>query len=233
MEENKPKRPRRTRAEIEAKVFDAIRQLADTKGLSNINFADICQYADVQPIVLNRNYETMEKLLDKYAYTCDYWLHDLFNSQHPTDQAGKDILKNTLQALAGHLYDNPDMQRLLTWELSADNEITRRMARSREMYYKAAIEEYNRMFANTDIPIDTIAGLLVAGTYCLILRRKRSTFVGVDYQKKESRERLYKALDYLSHDRTIEIARKLKQKGIDTAVIAECTDLPATIIEQL
>ncbi len=156
MEENKPKRPRRTRAEIEAKVFDAIRQLADTKGLSNINFADICQYADVQPIVLNRNYETMEKLLDKYAYTCDYWLHDLFNSQHPTDQAGKDILKNTLQALAGHLYDNPDMQRLLTWELSADNEITRRMARSREMYYKAAIEEYNRMFANTDIPIDTI-----------------------------------------------------------------------------
>lgn len=85
------------------------------KGLSNINFADICQYADVQPIVLNRNYETMEKLLDKYAYTCDYWLHDLFNSQHPTDQAGKDILKNTLQALAGHLYDNPDMQRLLTW----------------------------------------------------------------------------------------------------------------------
>ena len=242
MEENKPKRPRRTRAEIEAKVFDAIRQLADTKGLSNINFADICQYADVQPIVLNRNYETMEKLLDKYAYTCDYWLHDLFNSQHPTDQAGKDILKNTLQALAGHLYDNPDMQRLLTWELSADNEITRRMARSREMYYKAAIEEYNRMFANTDIPIDTIAGLLVAGTYCLILRLKRSTFVGVDYQKKESRERLYKALDYLSHvvfqsleehDRTIEIARKLKQKGIDTAVIAECTDLPVTTIEQL
>ena len=51
MEENKPKRPRRTRAEIEAKVFDAIRQLADTKGLSNINFADICQYADGQPIV--------------------------------------------------------------------------------------------------------------------------------------------------------------------------------------
>ena len=43
MEENKPKRPRRTRAEIEAKVFDAIRQLADTKGLSNINFADISQ----------------------------------------------------------------------------------------------------------------------------------------------------------------------------------------------
>lgn len=100
MEENKPKRPRRTRAEIEAKVFDAIRQLADTKGLPISTLPIFANMPNVQPIVLNRNYETMEKLLDKYAYTCDYWLHDLFNSQHPTDQAGKDILKNTLQALA-------------------------------------------------------------------------------------------------------------------------------------
>ena len=242
MEENKSKRPRRTRAEIEANVFDAIRQLADTKGLSNITFVDICQYADVQLIVLTRNYGSMEKLIDKYAYTCDYWLHDLFNSQHPTDQAGEDILKDTLKALAEHLYDNPDMQRLLTWELSADNETTRRMARSREMYYKAAIEEYNRMFESAGTPINTIAGLLIAGTYCLILRRKRSTFVGVDYQKKENRQRLYDALDHLcrlvfqsleEHNRTIEIARKLKAKGVSAEVIAECTGLEIEVVSKL
>lgn len=242
MEENKSKRPRRTRAEIEANVFDAIRRLADTKGLSNITFADICQFADVQIIVLNRNYGSIEKLIDKYAYTCDYWLHDLFSSQHPTDQAGEDILKDTLKSLAEYLYDSPDMQRLLTWELSADNETTRRMARSREMYYKTAIEGYNRMFENAGIPFNTIAGLLIAGTYCLILRRKRSTFVGVDYQKKESRQRLYDALDYLcrlvfqsleEHNRTIEIARKLKAKGVSAEVIAECTGLEIEVVSKL
>lgn len=242
MEENKSKRPRRTRAEIEANVFDAIRRLADTKGLSNITFADICQFADVQIIVLNRNYGSIEKLIDKYAYTCDYWLHDLFSSQHPTDQAEEDILKDTLKSLAEYLYDSPDMQRLLTWELSADNETTRRMARSREMYYKTAIEEYNRMFENAGIPFNTIAGLLIAGTYCLILRRKRSTFVGVDYQKKENRQRLYDALDYLcrlvfqsleEHNRTIEIARKLKTKGVSAEVIAECTGLEIEVVSKL
>ncbi|WP_303002876.1 hypothetical protein [Bacteroides congonensis] len=59
--------------------------------------------------------------------------------------------------------------------------------------------------------------------------------------KKEGRERLYKALDYLSHlvfqfleehNRTLEITHKLKQKGIDAAVIADCTNLPVTTIEQ-
>lgn len=242
MEENKSKRPRRTRAEIEANVFDAICQLADIKGLSNITFADICQLADVQLIVLNRNYGSMEKLIDKYAYASDYWLHDLFNRQHPTDKASEDILKNTLRSLAEYLYDNPDMQRLLTWELSADNEITRHMARSREMYYKAAIEEYNQIFADAGIPFDTIVGLLIAGTYCLILRRKRSTFIGVDYQKKENRQRLYNALDYLcslvfksleEHNNTVEIARKMKRKGISISTIVECTNLPEETIMHL
>ncbi len=34
------------------------------------------------------------------------------------------------------------------------------------------------------------------------------------------------------HNRTLEIAHKLKQKGIDAAVIADCTNLPVTTIEQ-
>lgn len=98
------------------------------------------------------------------------------------------------------------------------------------------------MFEGTGIPADIIAGLLTAGTYYLILHRRRSTFWGVDYQRMENRERLYAALDYLcelvfsalkEHNKTVEIARKFKQKGIDTATIAECTDLPADVIKQL
>ena len=41
MEQSKNKRARRTRAELEADVFDAIRQLASEKGLAQITFTDI------------------------------------------------------------------------------------------------------------------------------------------------------------------------------------------------
>lgn len=242
MEQPKNKRIRRTRAELEADVFDAIRQLASEKGLAQISFTDIMQRADIQMSVLLKNYRSIERLLDKYAYISDYWLHDLFNEEHPTDKAGEDLLKSTLKALAIYLYDNTDMQHLLVWELEADNPTTRRMARSREKHYKAAMEEYRRLFEGTDIPIDIIVGLLTAGTYYLILHRKRSTFFDVDYQRKENRERLYNTLEYLcnlifstleEHNRTIEIARNFKQKGLPDDMIAECTGLSAEVVQGL
>lgn len=242
MEQPKNKRIRRTRAELEADVFDAIRQLAGEKGLAQISFTDIMQRADIQMSVLLKNYRSIERLLDKYAYISDYWLHDLFNEEHPTDKAGEDLLKSTLKALAIYLYDNTDMQHLLVWELEADNPTTRRMARSREKHYKAAMEEYRRLFEGTDISIDIIVGLLTAGTYYLILHRKRSTFFDVDYQRKENRERLYNTLEYLcnlifstleEHNRTIEIARNFKQKGLPDDMIAECTGLSAEVVQGL
>ena len=242
MEQSKNKRARRTRAELEADVFDAIRQLASEKGLAQITFTDIMQRADIQMSVLLNNYKNIERLLDKYAYISDYWLHDLFDEEHPTDKANEDIMKSTLKALANYLYDNTYMQPLLVWELEADNSTTRRMARSREKHYKVAIEEYKNLFEGTGIPIDIIAGLLTAGTYYLILHRKRSTFFSVDYQRKENRERLYSTLEYLSglvfsalkeHNQTIEIARNFKQKGIADDVIAECTGLSVDVVKGL
>ena len=43
MEQSKNKRARRTRAELEADVFDAIRQLASEKGLAQITFRILCK----------------------------------------------------------------------------------------------------------------------------------------------------------------------------------------------
>ena len=136
MEQSKNKRARRTRAELEADVFDAIRQLASEKVWRKLPLQILCKEPTIQMSVLLNNYKNIERLLDKYAYISDYWLHDLFDEEHPTDKANEDIMKSTLKALANYLYDNTDMQHLLVWELEADNSTTRRMARSREKHYK-------------------------------------------------------------------------------------------------
>lgn len=60
MEQPKNKRIRRTRAELEADVFDAIQQLAGEKGLAQISFTDIMQRADIQMSVLLKNYRSID-----------------------------------------------------------------------------------------------------------------------------------------------------------------------------
>lgn len=233
---------RRTRAEIDADVFDAVRVIAAEKGMSQITFTDIAQKADIKMSVLLNNFKSVESILDKYAYMSDYWLHDLFNNYHPTDQASEELLRSTLRALAEYMYDNLDMQNLLIWELEADNATTRNIARSREKYYQKAIDEYKRLFEGSGISIDIIAGMFTAGIYYLILHRNRSNFWGVNYQRKENRKRLYETIEYLSqlvfadlekHNRTVEIARNFKQKGISNDVIAECTGLAPEVVEGL
>lgn len=100
MEEPKKKRNRRTPCRTRSLgVFDAVRQLASEKGLAQITFTDIMQRAGIQMSVLLKNYKSIDRVLDKYAYFSDYWLHDLFDEEHPTDKAGEDILKRNLKSL--------------------------------------------------------------------------------------------------------------------------------------
>lgn len=80
--------------------------------------------------VLLNNYKNIERLLDKYAYISDYWLHDLFDEEHPTDKANEDIMKSTLKALANYLYDNTDMQHLLVWN-------SKRIIRPQDVWHEA------------------------------------------------------------------------------------------------
>ena len=57
MEQSKNKRARRTRAELEADVFDAIRQLASEKGWRKLPLRILCKRADIQMSVLLNNYK--------------------------------------------------------------------------------------------------------------------------------------------------------------------------------
>ena len=80
------------------------------------------------------------------------------------------------------------------------------------------------------------------GIYYLILHRKRSTFWGVDFSKRPERKRFIEAIGQVitlvfntleQQKQTVEIARKLKLKGVALDVIVECTGLSNEFVEQL
>lgn len=232
MEENKPRKIRRTRNQLKIDMLEAVANLAAEMPLSQITLLDVCSRSGIRMEVLKKHYGTIEKILAIYAASVDYWLADLDHLRHPDDHPGRDEMSSMLSRLADTLYADPDMQRLLIWEVCDDNPTTRRLATGREELYRRTIESYKALFRPTGLHLDIIASLLTAGIYYLILRRHRSTFWGVDFAKRTERKRLLEAIDQFvgllfnalqEQDRVREIARKLKEKGVNAEVIEECT----------
>lgn len=239
---NQVLRIRRTRNQLRAAMLDAVSQLAREKALAQITLTDIGQRAGIRTDVLRNNFSSIEKILAIYASSVDYWVSDIFDTCHPSAQVTEKELKQTLVNLVKTLYKNPDMQQILLWELTEDNPNTRRMAASREQFYHDVIAAYQERFRATGLQVDAMAALMTAGIYYLILHRKRSTFWGIDFNKRSGQKRLIEAIDQLTglifaglseRECTARIARSLKAKGVAESVIAECTGLPAATVADL
>lgn len=239
---NPNQRVRRSRNELKAAVLDAVSQLAREKALAQITLTEVGQRAGIRTDVLRNNFSSIEHILSIYASSVDYWVSDVFEECHPSARVDENELRRTLVNLAKTLYKNPDMQHVLLWELTEDNPNTRRMAASREQFYHQVIDAYHEAFRASGLQIDTMAALLTAGIYYLVLHRGRSTFWGIDFNKRSGQKRLLEAIDQLTEliftalherDRTIEIARALKAKGVAETLIAECTGLPPACVAAL
>jgi hypothetical protein len=126
------------------------------------------------------------------------------------------------------------MQRLLIWEVQEKNNVTEKTARMREMNVYTFASFYDNYFKDADVDFNVYTSIIIAGIYYLILHKDVSTFCSVDFSKEEGRERLLKTIKKLcimlfseqQPDRQqVEIASKLKEKGVDISIIAECTEL--------
>lgn len=242
MEENKPERIRRTRYELRTAVLKAVSELSKVKQLSLITMVDVGKQSGIRVEVLQRSYNSIEEILALYASSVDYWIANILAPRHPLDLANEEFMQKAFVSLAKNLLSDRQMQSLLMWELSEENATTRRLATSREEVYAQVFAHYKHLFEGTGIHIDIIAALINAGIYYLILHRKRSTFWGVNYCNATEQARMMEAIEQVislvftalrERNRTLDIARKLKQRGVASDVIADCTGLTEEEVQEL
>ncbi len=223
-------RTRRTNAQLQADILSAIGRILREKDFIHITVMDISREASTDPNVVLRQFGSLEQALDRYVCSIDYWIRDLLDNE-ALKQGDRTTLESMFVRMTDFLYDNPEMQRLLIWEVTDVNAVTRRAADNRETYYREAYEAYHQKFSAAGIPFRRIASLLIAGTYYLVLHRRTSTFGGEDYDTEEGRARLHETLQYLldmlydrleRQNRADEAARRLREHGVAESVIDEC-----------
>jgi AcrR family transcriptional regulator len=230
MEENKPKRYRRTKADLEADIIKSAEALIKKKGFSAMFVTDLIKKAKIEPPVFYNRYNNLDEFFDDFVKKYDYWFKDVIaGTQFPSnDEDGYiSIFKEVQRALV----DRSVMLELLRWEIAEGNETTKRTAMLREMHTLPLVKSFEERFKDSDIDIAAISSLIIGGIYYLNLHRERSYFSEIDIKSEEGQKRIEHTIDMLGHiifqykekeDIRASIAEKLKREGVSQDVIDKC-----------
>lgn len=226
--EMKSRRPRRSKADIEAAIQRAAVAQIKKKGFSLALVTDIVKRAKIEPVVFYNRYKNLDEFYDKFVKQYDYWIstaiHKLSNSLDTPEGYAK-----ALKELTSNLLNDTVMTELLRWEVSEGTHITERTARLREMDVNGIITKYDSNSSETDII--AISALIVGGIFFMVLHKDRSTFAGIDINSPEGRERLDKAFRHIAdrlfgtiseRRRRLKLTECLRREGLSPEAIERC-----------
>lgn len=235
MEENKPRRSRRSKADIESGIKNAAGNIILKKGFSGMTVLDIIKQAKIEPITFYNRYKNLEEFYDVFVREYDYWFSDMLKMSR--DEAyDRDRYIEIFRNLFECLKDDSIMLELLRWEISDSNAVTRRSAMNREVQTLPLTEIYGNKFKGSDIDFVAVSALMIAGIYYLNLHRKCSPFCGIDVATDAGRDRLMKAIEALANllfrkresvedrvkSRAAIISERMRQRGFTQEDIDYC-----------
>lgn len=196
----KPRRPRRTKEDIEKSINDAAVDLIGRKGFSGVQLSDITRQADIEPVVFYNRYKNLDDFYDEFVKKYDYWVAEGIKRRDTPDgetMPTEDYCKTVLKGLISDLRDDKIMREILRWEISNANPVTERTAMLREMLNMQLVFKFKKLFREGDSSIDiaVLSALMIGGIYYLFLHRDRSTFCGLDLNDPGDIERMHKTVD--------------------------------------
>ena len=226
--EMKNRRPRRSKADIEAAIQRAAVAQIKKKGFSLALVTDIVKRAKIEPVVFYNRYKNLDEFYDKFVKQYDYWLsttiHKLSNSLDTPEGYSK-----ALEEITSKLISDTVMTELLRWEISEGTHITERTAQLREMDVNGIITKYGSNSNETDII--AISALIVAGIFFMVLHKDRSTFAGIDINSPEGRKRINQAFSHIAdrlfasvseRRRQLKLTECLRREGLSPEAIERC-----------
>jgi len=224
------RKKRRTNDQIKNDLLNAVGKALVEHGFANLGVNLIAEYAQVNKNTLYKHYNSFQDLLTQYIENQDYWLKVLYSLRDYKVTDFRGFMKELILRQHLAIYQSKEIKQLLIWELGELSDRTKAIAQERDDFSKEILQQYTEFFKDSEIDINIISAILIAGVYYLVLHKEHSTFCQVDINKEK--DRISKGIEQLTdmifdtlkqRNREIDITRKMKAKGIDINVISEVT----------
>lgn len=199
------------RNKTEEKILKAVEAIVLKEGVSAIKINNIARAAGVSKVLIYRYFGGIDQLLEKFIVMNDYWIKNTRNHALQRQQ-GESLRQWILRIVKGqfHYLMNSRLQReIMKWQLTEDNELTRKLDSKREFIGIQFTKEINEQ-VNDGYGLDlfAITAILTGGIYYLPLKTDQcNIFNGVSLNDEQGLKRLDKGIEQL-----VDIILNLTQK---------------------
>ncbi len=192
----------RNRAETERRILNAVGQLLAKEGFRGVGVNAIARQAGVDKALIYRYFGGLDPLLDAFAASgipaVD--LSSLADAarldSEPWDVAASSVITGYARALR----NDAILQEIMRWELNERNELSDKVAASREQASLEVLDAFKERYGRDDLDLAAIAAVLGAGLAMLTLRGNTyPEYNGVPIATESGWERIEAAVRMLLH----------------------------------
>ncbi len=228
------KRRRRNTIAVKLDLLDAVGSVLKNYGYSKLGINIVAQEAGVDKNVIYRNFNDFDSLLEEYVEKQDFWLRAMKELGKIKIENHREFMKQLLLEQFKTIFSNRELQQLLVWELGDKDGFTTSLAIKREILSQGIIKQYQPLLDDFGVDFNSIAAILIAGIYYLILHKDKSTFCETDINERNDKEKFIKSLNWLidlifdKHEALNDIERiaiNAHKENIDIKTISKITGL--------
>lgn len=233
---------RRTNVQLDIDVMRELEKLVREYGFGNVNITTLMKNAGLEPNVFYRRYGSIEHLYGILAKEYDFWIHNTIDLPTLNKLGDKKFFSKTLKKLYKDLSNNDIMQKLLLWELTTDNQATRRAAQIRDTMNLNLITYYEKLFEPLKINIKGIAALFIGGLYYLVLHRERAEICTIDFNTAAGEHSFDETIDNLTdmlfeklevYNEKKEIALRMANEGISESLMCKLLNISKNELKKM
>ncbi|RKR84115.1 TetR family transcriptional regulator [Mucilaginibacter gracilis] len=193
----------KNKEETKRRLINAVGEILKNEGYSALRVNNIARKAGVNKSLIYRYFRTLEYLIEAYVVEKDYWmtfsnsLNDLI--QNNRSLSSQPLVTQLLQNQFTFFLSEPEMQRLIHWELSGQSRLMTSIHNARESNGQKLLEMTDEHFKNKKINFRAVSALLVGGIYYTILhtRSNGGTFCDIDVKSSDGQNEILKSIEQI------------------------------------
>lgn len=182
------------------KLINAVGKVLGEKGYTGLTATNIAKSAGLSRRLISIYFDSVDNLIETYVRKKDFWTAASGSAEEmmTENEANntKKIIDYLLQNQLDYFYNNPEMQKIILWEISQKTKILYEVCEDRERLGSKIFELADKEFKNSTVDIRAVTALLVAGIYYMVLHAKSTDtlFCGIDINQSEGMDRIKNAI---------------------------------------